>query len=70
MVHTTKENGSLIRRLDKDAVHKFGLMVQCMKVIGLMEKLVEEVDLFMQTVMFMMDIGKMIKHMDLEFTHI
>jgi hypothetical protein len=41
-----------------------------MKVIGLMEKLVEEVDLFMQTVMFMMDIGKTIKHMDLEFTHI
>jgi hypothetical protein len=41
-----------------------------MKVIGLMEKLVEEVDLFMQMVMFMMDIGKTIKHMDLEFTHI
>ena len=45
-------------------------MVLCMKDIGLMVKLVERVDLFMQMVMFMMDIGKKIQHMDLEFTRI
>ena len=45
-------------------------MVPCMKDIGSMVKQVEEEDLFMQMVMFMMDIGKMIRHMDLEFTRI
>ncbi len=50
--------------------NRFGLISLCTKVIGRITKQMEEVDLFIQTVMFMKANGEMIKHMDRVFTTI
>ncbi len=44
--------------------NKYGKITHCMKVIGKIIKQMEEVDLYIQMVMFIKDNGKMIKHME------
>ena len=47
---------------------RFGLMVPCMKVTGLITRQQAKEDLFMPTEMYMTVNGRMIKPMDMEFT--
>jgi hypothetical protein len=56
--------------LNKVMEFKFGLMVLNMKEIGLMDKLMEKVNLFILMVIYMMDIGKMEKLMVMVFLFI
>ena len=61
-----KVNGS--KMSGKEEELRSGQMDRCMKVIGVKEKQTAEEDLFMLMAMFMMGIGKMIRHMAREFT--
>lgn len=65
MVQFTKANGEDLRDMVKE--YKFGLMVQDMKVSGRKIKLMEGENSGMQTVMFSMENGKMIKLMAMVF---
>ena len=62
------ENGLKAKILELEKENKFGQTVPCTKVGGKITKPTEWVDLSMQMVMFMMEIGLMIKHTDLVFT--
>ena len=49
---------------------RFGMTIPCMKVIGLMTKLMEEEDSSIKMEMSTKEIGKMIKHMGKEYISI
>jgi hypothetical protein len=61
---------SLTEECEMEEENRFGLISHCTKVIGRITKQMEEVDLFIQTVMFMKANGEMIRHMDRVFTTI
>lgn len=71
MGQNTKVSGfKTIQMYVRVEVYSSGLMVRCMRDSGWMARPMEKADLYMQMVMFMTVIGKMIKHTDSEFTHI
>ena len=65
---STKENGKSILILDKEKDSRYGLMGQCTRGGGKIIRLMEGVDLYMQMVIYMMDSGKTIRLMDMEYT--
>jgi hypothetical protein len=65
-----KENGLRTKKLDRGKAYKYGQMDLCMKDGGKIIKQMEKVDLFTLMVISMMVIGKTIKPMGLECTHI
>lgn len=68
MALNIKDSGLKIRVSDKVKEFKFGLMAPCMKDGGSIIKQMEKEDLFMLMETFTMEIGKMIKLMELVFT--
>lgn len=66
MVLFTEANGKM--KTDTVMVFKFGQMVQSMKAFGKITKLMERASFGMQTEMFLMANGKMIRLMVTEYT--
>ena len=60
-----RENGRELQEMVMES--KSGQMVQCMRVIGVITRLMGRENLLMQMVMYSMDIGKEIRRMDMVF---
>ena len=67
-IHHMKENG--MELLNKDMAFKNGLMDHLIKVIGFMIWLMVQVNLYIQMVLLIMELGLETKHQDMEFLFI